>query len=215
MQISVYNSKGETVGEKKIKDLKEITEKDKKLVSLAVVAFLSNLRRPIAQAKTRGEVRGGGRKPWRQKGTGRARAGSIRSPLWVGGGVVFGPTKERNFKKKINKKTREKALSLALKEKIKTSKLLVLDNFNLKEGKTKEMDEILKKIIGKNISKNSQIILTLAKKNDLVLRSARNIAGLELSKIDSLNVYHVLKNKYLLTDKEGFEKIKELVLKYD
>jgi len=214
MQIKIYNQKGETQTTEEISEISPIRENDKKLVSQVITAYLSSKRKPIAHAKTRGEVRGGGKKPWKQKGTGRARAGSIRSPLWRGGGVIFGPRKTREFEKKINKKIREKALTIVLKDKIKTNRLIILENFissSSEKGakiKTKEMSTFLKKIIPDK-NRASQILISLPKKEDFVLMATKNLPYVETIPLDSLNVYQLIKNDYLLTNRKGFEKIKE------
>ncbi len=146
LTTQVYSQNGE-----KIKDIElnpEIfnVEVKNSVVHQVVVAQMANSRTAIAHTKTRGEVRGGGVKPWRQKGTGRARVGSIRSPLWVGGGVTFGPRKDRNFSQKVNKKMKRKALFMCLSDKINNDLLVVLDKLNLEKGKTKELVEIIKNL---------------------------------------------------------------------
>jgi len=216
MQIKIYNQKGEAQTTEELPEFNKITEADKKLVSQVIIAYLSSKRKPIAHAKTRGEVRGGGRKPWKQKGTGRARAGSIRSPLWRGGGAIFGPQKTRKFEKKINKKIRRKALSIVLKDKAITNHLIILEDFpssfqkegaGRRGGKTKEMSIFLKKII-QNKGRTSQILIALPKKENFVLTAIKNLPYVESSPLDSLNVYQLIKNDYLLTNRKGFEKIK-------
>jgi len=228
MQIKVYNQKGEVQTTEEIPEFSKITETDKKLVSQVIVAYLSSKRKPIAHTKTRGEVRGGGRKPWKQKGTGRARAGSIRSPLWRGGGAIFGPQKTRKFEKKINKKIKRKALSIVLKDKAMTNRLIILENFpslSQKEegggmvssgrtqdvhygaGKTKEMSTFLKKII-QSKEKPPRILIALSKKENFVLTAIKNLPYVETVPLDSLNVYQLIKNDYLLTDRKGFKKIR-------
>jgi len=216
MQIKVYNQKGEVQTTEEIPEFSKITETDKKLVSQVIVAYLSSKRKPIAHTKTRGEVRGGGRKPWKQKGTGRARAGSIRSPLWRGGGAIFGPQKTRKFEKKINKKIKRKALSIVLKDKVITNHLIILEDFpsssHQKEGaggmvKTKEMSTFLKKII-QSKEKPPRILIALSKKENFVLTAIKNLPYVETVPLDSLNVYQLIKNDYLLTDRKGFKKIR-------
>jgi len=207
MQINIYNQEGKVVAKEEMKELAEITTSDKKLVSAAIVAYLSNLRKPIAHTKTKGEVRGGGRKPWRQKGTGRARAGSIRSPLWRGGGVIFGPRNIINFEKKINKKAKGKALEILIGDKIKSNHFIVLENFSVAAAKTKEAINLLKNILP--VGKGS-ILVALSKREDSFLRAAKNIPYFEMTPIKSLNVYQILEADYLLTDVDGFKEIKKL-----
>jgi len=143
MKASLYNQEGEEI--KKVDLPSEIfdIELNSDLVHQVVVAQMSNSRKVIAHTKDRSEKRGGGRKPWRQKGTGRARHGSIRSPIWRGGGVTFGPTKDRNFSKKINKKMKQGALLMTLSSKIKEDEFVLLDKIELTEGKTKLMNEMI------------------------------------------------------------------------
>lgn len=178
---------------------------NKDLIHQAVVAQTANARQVLAHAKDRSEVRGGGKKPWRQKGTGRARHGSIRSPLWRGGGVTFGPTKERNFSKKINKKMRRKALLAVLSGKVRDNELIVLDELRLASPKTKEMIKIvdgLTKIKG-DIQKGA--LIALAKKDDNVIRAAKNVPIFDTIGISNLNVVDLLSRKYLVMTREGIE----------
>ncbi len=170
------------------------------LVHQAVRVALANKRQILASTKTREEVSGGGRKPWRQKGTGRARHGSIRSPLWKGGGVTFGPTSERNFKLKINKKMARKAFLTALSAKAKDGELLVLDGLKLSAPKTKEMAKIMK-----NFSQVKNGLLALAEKSEDIKRAGRNLPNLNIINIDNLNILDIFKYKYLIFTKEGIE----------
>src|SRR3989339_2063986 len=144
MKVKVYNLEGKETGEMNLLDSVFGVKIKPEVVHEVFVALQNNQREPWADTKSKGEVRGGGKKPWQQKGTGRARHGSIRSPIWKGGGVTFGPTKERNFKKKINKKMARKALLMAISSKAKNRQLLVLDEIKLNQAKTKEMALILK-----------------------------------------------------------------------
>jgi len=139
----VYNITAEKVKEVELNPKIFGVQVKEAVVHQAAVAQMANARRVLAHTKDRGEVRGGGAKPWRQKGTGRARHGSVRSPLWVGGGITFGPTKERNFSKKVNKKMKRKALFMCLSDKVNNNLLILLDKLNLEKGKTKEMVEII------------------------------------------------------------------------
>jgi len=213
MEVDIYNQKGEVIKKEKFSD-KLIIKPDNKLISQVIIAYQSNKRQPIAQTKIRGEVRGGGRKPWRQKGTGRARAGTIRSPLWKGGSVIFGPRNDRNFKKKINKKIKKKVLLMSLSDKITRNHLIILADFHSKAGfpqeekiKTKEVAKILKKVIPKNKSK---ILLVLPSIDNFICRAVNNITQVEVASVNSLNIYQIAKNDYLLTDEQGFKKIKNL-----
>jgi large subunit ribosomal protein L4 len=168
---------------------------------------MANKRQVIASTKTRAEVSGGGRKPWRQKGTGRARHGSIRSPLWVGGGVTFGPTNKRNFKKDIPKKMRRKALFMVLSEKAKNETLAIVGSIELKEIKTKEF----KKMID-SLKLDGSALIVLESLNENIIKSARNIQGIKTIQAKDLNCLDILNHKYLVITQKGVEKIKETFL---
>ena len=157
LKVSVYNQKVEPVGEMKLSDKIFGVKTNAVLVHQAMVAQMGNERQVLAHTKGKGEVRGGGKKPWRQKGTGRARAGSSRSPIWRGGGVTFGPTKDRNFSKNINKKMRQKAMLMVLSDKVASGRLAVLDKLEAEEYKTKVFDKMLKGFekIGKNLKEKA------------------------------------------------------------
>ncbi|PIW35074.1 MAG: 50S ribosomal protein L4, partial [Candidatus Nealsonbacteria bacterium CG15_BIG_FIL_POST_REV_8_21_14_020_37_12] len=179
------------------------------LVHQVVVSQMANRRKVIAHTKTRAEVRGGGRKPWRQKGTGRARVGSIRSPLWKGGGVIFGPRKERVFKKEIPKKMKRLALFMVLSGKIKNNLLILLDKLKIEKPKTKEMTEILKKLPCKNESS----LIALPELNKNLILAARNIPDIETIQAKDLNALDLLSFKYLIMPKEAIKLVKETFLK--
>jgi large subunit ribosomal protein L4 len=209
MKIKVYNQKGEEAGT--ITVPKEIfgVDFDVDLIYQVQRSQMANRRKIVAHTKNRGEVAGGGRKPWAQKGTGRARHGSIRSPIWRKGGVVFGPRKEKTFKQKINRKTKLKALFMVLSQKIKDDEILVLDKIELKEYKTKFVAEIFKKLGVLNKS----IILSLEKvagenQNKIILAS-RNIKRVKLLPIEDLNALDLLSTKFLILTKSGINKLSE------
>lgn len=233
-KATVYNISGQKVQEleldPKIFGLKVSPE----LVSQAIVAQQANARQVIANTKDRGEVRGGGRKPWRQKGTGRARHGSIRSPLWRGGGITFGPTKNRNFSLKINKKAKRKALLMVLSNKAESQKLILLDKLEIDQPKTKKFFEILKNLKlraeSKKVEKkdnqktkkeikdsNSEIekikpksiLVIFDKKDEKLQRAARNIAQLDTIQADSLNVLTLMSHQYLLMPIEAIKVIEK------
>lgn len=195
LKAKVYNQQGEEKGDIKLDADVFGVKVNETLVHQAINAFLGNRRTIVAHTKTRSEVRGGGRKPWRQKGTGRARHGSIRSPLWVGGGVVFGPRPERNYAKKINKKMKAKALLMALSDKAGAKAVAVLEELKMAEPKTKEIANLLNKI------KISNALIVIEKMDKNIMRSARNLASVGLVSADSLNVYDVLRFKNLLLTK--------------
>lgn len=205
----MYNQTGEEAGKVDLPDNIFNIEINNDLLHAALLAQLGNSRQIVAHAKGRGEVRGGGKKPWRQKGTGRARHGSSRSPIWKGGGVTHGPSKEENYSKKINKSAKRKALFMALSSKTRDNQILVLDGLSLAETKTKFIVGILDKLserlegYKKTKVKKDSILLVVPKPDMSVLRSARNIPHLELIKADSLNVKDVLEKKYLFLLKDA------------
>ncbi len=203
--LSVYNKEGKELG--KIRLPKEIfdIEINNDLLYQAIRIQLANRRKYLAKTKDRGEVRGGGKKPWRQKGTGRARHGSIRSPLWVGGGVVFGPRTEKIFERKINKKAKRKAICMALSSKLKDREIFIVDKFD-SDGKTKTLFNLIQKIIALK-SKKKSVLFILSKKDDATLRAVSNISGAGSLAADSLNVLDLLSFKYLLMDKEAIKVI--------
>jgi large subunit ribosomal protein L4 len=208
-QITVYNQKGEKVGTTTLDPTIFAVPERPDLIHQAVVYQMSAERRPIADTKTRAEVRGGGRKPWRQKGTGRARVGSIRSPIWRGGGVVFGPTKKRNFKKKMPKKMRNLALFSALSNKLKTKKIILLDGLEFKNIKTKQVEEMLNKLP----IKEGTILLVLPKLEPKIILSCHNLPYLKAITTPVLNVIDVLKYDWLIFTKDALKKIEEIYLK--
>ena len=198
--VKVYNQEGKEVSELKLNEAIFDLPWNADLVHQAVRVALANKRQVLASTKDRSEVSGGGRKPWRQKGTGRARHGSIRSPIWKGGGITFGPTKERNFKLKINKKMARKAFLTALSTKAKDSELLVLDDLKLSAPKTKEMAKIMK-----NFPQVKNGLLVLSGKNEDIKRAGRNLPNLRIINIDNLNILDILKYKHLIFTKDGIE----------
>ncbi|MFC1662782.1 50S ribosomal protein L4 [Patescibacteria group bacterium] len=203
IKVTVYNQQGDKIGETNLPSIFEADIK-KEVVKLAVVSQQANNRQPLAHVKTRSEVRGGGRKPWRQKGTGRARHGSIRSPLWKGGGKTFGPRNVTNFSKNINKKVKQKALAMALSDKAGNNKVIVLDKLDLAEAKTKSFNNIIDKL---PIEKRS--ILTILPKADVkMVRATNNLKKVKTILADSLNVVDVINHNYLLLPKPSLDVIK-------
>jgi large subunit ribosomal protein L4 len=214
MRVDVYNQNGEKTGSVILPTAVFGLAWNADLVHQVILAMQANQRKIIAHAKTRAEVRGGGRKPWRQKGTGRARHGSIRSPLWRGGGVTFGPTKEKVYAQKINKKMKRKALLVALSQKARDNEILILDDLKLKTPKTKEAAGILKSLSAiKDFEKlaakkeNKALILLKEIKEDLK-RAFRNLPGILLDETRNLNLLNVLKYKYLIFSKESVKTFK-------
>ncbi len=192
-KVAVYNIKGEKVGEIELKDSVFGVPVNVPVMHEAVLNYLANQRQGTHSTKTRGEVRGGGRKPWRQKGTGRARQGSIRAPQWIKGGVVFGP-KPRDYSYKLPKKVKRLALKSALSSKVRDNEIIVLDEFKLEQPKTKKVVEVLKNF---NVD-NALIVIPEGEKN--IELSARNIPGVKTLYANSLNTYDILKyDKFIIT----------------
>ena len=219
MQVKLYDQNSEEIGMVDLPDRIFSVEINPNLIHKAVVAQEANARQPLAHAKGRGEVRGGGKKPWRQKGTGRARHGSIRSPIWKGGGVTHGPRKEKIYSKKINKKAKQKALFMALSSKIRDGQLIVLDSISLNESKTKKMKEVFD-AVSKNLAeykksrkKQDSILLVQPDSNKDLVRATKNLAFAKSVRADSLNLVDILKNKYLVLLKEAIPVIERTYLK--
>ncbi len=202
-KVAVYKMDGTETGEIELKDSIFNAEVKPAVMHEAVVSYLANRRQGTQSAKTRAEVRGGGKKPYRQKGTGRARQGSIRSPQWVGGGVVFAP-KPRDYALKMNKKARRAAIRSALTTRVQESKLLVLEDIALAEVKTKEMQKVLNQFD----LKKALILLTESDTNAVL--SARNIPDVKTLPAEQVNVYDVLKYENLVASKAAIEKIEEV-----
>lgn len=202
MQTGLYNQKAEIIGNIELPDSVFAVKSNNDLLHQIVSAQIANKRQVLAHAKTRSEVRGGGKKPWRQKGTGRARHGSIRSPIWKGGGVTFGPTKERNFKKEINRKMVRKALLVALSEKARNGSIVVVDGVNLNAPKTKEMAVVLKSFRDK-LDGLGSILIVLPSANKDLYRTSKNIQKLGVIEARNLNPLEVLSYKHLMVLKDA------------
>lgn len=199
MQTELYNQLGEQIGTVELPAYLFEVAFDADTVHEAVQAQEANARHAIAHTKGRGEVRGGGKKPWRQKGTGRARHASIRSPIWKGGGVAFGPTKERNFSKKINKKLARAALAMVLSSKVRDGEFKVVERIHFDEPKTKLAAAMLKKLIPNRRS----VLVVTPNKNQELNRATRNIHETEIVAVDSLNVRDILSTQCLIVLKEA------------
>ena len=200
--VSVYNIEGKEVGSIELNDAVFGVEVNEHLVHMAVVNQLANNRQGTQSAKTRSEVSGGGRKPWRQKGTGHARQGSTRAPQWTGGGIVFAP-KPRDYSFKMNKKEKRIALLSALSSKVAESKIVVLDEFKLDEIKTKKFVEVM------NNLKVENALVVLEGENKNVVLSGRNIPTVKVSATNEINTYDVLKYETLVVTKAAVEKLEE------
>ena len=201
--VTVYNMEGNEVGTMELNDAVFGVEINEHLVHLAVVRQLANNRQGTQKAKTRSEVSGGGRKPWRQKGTGHARQGSIRAPQWTGGGIVFAPV-PRDYEVKMNKKERRAALKSALTSKVQDNKLVVVDSLTLAEAKTKEMQKVLT-----NLKAEKALIVTAGDDQNVVL-SARNIADVQTATVNTINVYDVMKYNTVVVTKDAVASIEEV-----
>lgn len=219
MEVKLYNQLGEEVGTAELPDKIFNLEINPNLIHQAVITQKANQRRPLAHAKDRAEARGGGRKPWRQKGTGRARHGSIRSPIWRGGGVTHGPRKEKDYSKKMNKKAKKAALLMSLSSKIKDNQFMTVDSINLEEPKTKIMKNILEKLseklpgYKKTKVKQDTILLIQPDSDKILIRAIRNLPYAKTIRADSLNVVDVLEKKYLILLKDSIPVIEETYLK--
>ena len=212
MKISVYNQNAEVVGEIELNDKVFGVKPNLHLLAEAVRIQASNARKGLANTKTRGDVSGGGKKPWKQKGTGRARVGSIRSPIWRHGGVALGPTSARNWSLKINKKAKTKALFMSLSDKAKDGKLIVVEGVNLEAPKTKQFVAIMKAIGGK-VELGKKQLFVLPKQDDSLNRASRNIPHVTPTLATSLNVTDVLKADSMVVLKESLPVIEKTYLK--
>ncbi|RJP44588.1 50S ribosomal protein L4 [Candidatus Parcubacteria bacterium] len=209
MEAKIYNLKGEIVGNADLPEKIFGAAWNSALVHQVIRAILANRRRPWAHAKGRGEVRGGGRKPWRQKGTGRARHGSIRSPLWVGGGKAHGPTKERDYSQKINKKMQRAATLSVLSKKLKDGEVKVVKSFELEAPKTKILAGALRDFFkSSRKTKVSSALLIPGKENtQAILRAGANIPAVGILRSDSLNPYDLLSHKHVLVEEAAISLI--------
>ena len=201
--VTVYNMEGNEVGTMELNDAVFGVEINEHLVHLAVVRQLANNRQGTQKAKTRSEVRGGGRKPWRQKGTGHARQGSTRAPQWTGGGVVFAPV-PRDYSFKLNKKEKRAALKSALTDKVANAKLIVVDELKFEEIKTKNFAQVMK-----NLDVNNGLVVV--NENDVnVMMSAKNIADVKMALPNTINVYDIMKAGKVVLTKDAVKTIEEV-----
>lgn len=201
--VSVFNMEGKEVGNLSLSDAIFDVPVNEHLLHMAVVQQLANNRQGTQKAKTRSEVRGGGRKPWRQKGTGHARQGSTRSPQWTGGGMVFAPV-PRDYSFKLNKKEKRAALKSALTSKVQEGKLIVLDQLKMDEIKTKRFQEVMKNL------KVEKALVVLADNDEKVVMSARNIPTVKTSGTNTINVYDILKYNTIVLTKDAVKLIEEV-----
>lgn len=203
-KVSVYNLQGKEVGEVELNPKIFGLKVNQTLVTQAVLVQQANDRQVVAHTKTKGEVRGGGKKPWKQKGTGRARHGSIRSPQWKGGGVVFGPRSDRNFELSINKKQKRKALLMSLSDKLSDNKIIIVDSLALSTPKTKELANGLSKL---KIDRSA--LITTAEANQGLVRASQNLKKIAVIRANSLNILDVISHKHLVLDKASLDVIEK------
>ncbi len=215
IKYQVYNQQGEAVGSKELNAKVFGVQPKADLLHQAMVAQMANARQVLAHTKDRSEVSGGGKKPWRQKGTGRARAGSSRSPIWRGGGVTFGPTNARNFSKDLNKKMKQQALLMALSDKVASQQLVIVDKWDLTDAKTKVFNQLLanleKKVLGGKVKRSWLIV----NRGDSKLnQSARNLAYTKVINLDNINLIDLLSFKNLLVSAEVIEALEKQYAKF-
>ena len=203
-KIDVYNVKGKKVSDIELSEEVFGIEPNEAVVHSVLVNYLANQRQGTQSTKTRAEVRGGGRKPWRQKGTGRARQGSIRAPQWIKGGIALGP-KPRSYKYRVNKKEKRLAIRSLLSSKVLEENLVVVDKFDFKEIKTKQMADAMK-----NLKVTEKALVVLADKNEVVQKSARNLDGVRTSSVATINVFDLLKYKKLVVTVDTVKKLEEV-----
>ena len=203
-QLPLYNLNGEKTGTLDVSDAVFGVKTKTSVVHQVYVALTANAREPWADTKDRGDVRGGGKKPWKQKGTGRARHGSIRSPIWKGGGVTFGPLSVRNYKQKVNKKMNQAAMRMCLSDRAQTDQLMTIETLPT-DGKTKPMANLRGKLPGNK----KTTVMVLGAGKEFVTRAIRNIPRLDVRRAADLNVVDVLDHQYLVVTKEGIAELEK------
>ena len=203
-KIDVYDINGKKVKELELNEAVFGIEPNEAVVHSVLVNFLANQRQGTQSTKTRSEVSGGGRKPWRQKGTGRARQGSIRAPQWIKGGIALGP-KPRSYKYTVNKKERQLAVKSVLSSKVLENELVVVDSLPLNDIKTKEMVKALS-----NLKVEGKALIMLSEKNEKVQKSARNIEGVKTTLVETINIYDLLKYNKLVVTEDAVKKLEEV-----
>ena len=206
IDLSVHNIKGENIGEVSLRDDIFNTKVNKYLVHQAVKRYLANRRRGTASTKNRSEVRGGGAKPWKQKGTGRARAGTNSSPIWVGGGIVFGPA-PRDYSFSLPKKMKVAALKSALSDKLENKEIIIIDKLSLEENKTSKMVEILK-----NLQAFKKPLIITEKEDNIIALSVRNIKGAQVLPVSKINTYDLINHEKIIITKKALKRIEEVLI---
>ena len=203
-KVDVYDVEGKKVDTIELNDQIFGIEPNEAIVHSVITNYLANQRQGTQSTKTRAEVRGGGKKPWRQKGTGRARQGSIRAPHWIKGGIALGP-KPRNYTYRVNKKERKLAVRSILSSKVTDSNIIVVDKFNLKEIKTREIAESLKKL-----KVDSKALIVIPEKDEMIQKSARNIEGVRTASVSTINAYDLLNYTKLVITVDAVKKLEEV-----
>jgi len=206
IDLLVHNIKGENIGEVSLRDNIFNTKVNKYLVHQAVKRYLANRRRGTASTKNRSEVRGGGAKPWKQKGTGRARAGTNRSPIWVGGGTVFGPA-PRDYSFSFPKKMKVAALKSALSDKLENKEIIIIDKLSLEENKTSKMVEILK-----NLQAFKKPLIITEKEDNIIALAVRNIKGAKVLPVSKINPYDLINQGKVIITKKALKRIEEVLI---
>jgi len=206
IDLSVQNIKGENVGEVSLRDNIFNAKINKYLIHQVVKRYLANKRRGTASTKNRSEVRGGGAKPWKQKGTGRARAGTNRSPIWVGGGTAFGPA-PRDYSFSLPKKIKNAALKSVLSDKFENKEIIIIDKLSLKENKTSKMVEILK-----NLQAFKKPLIITEKEDSIIALSVKNIKGAKVLPVSKINTYDLINQKKIIITKKALQKIEEVLI---
>ena len=206
IDLSVHNIKGEDIGEVSLRNNIFNTKVNKYLVHQAVKRYLANRRRGTSSTKNRSEVRGGGAKPWKQKGTGRARAGTNSSPIWVGGGIVFGPA-PRDYSFSLPKKMKVAALKSALSDKLANKEIIIIDKLSLEENKTSKMVEILK-----NLQAFKKPLIITEKEDSIIALSVRNIKGAQVLPVSKINTYDLISHEKIIITKKALKRIEEVLI---
>lgn len=206
VEMFIHSIEGEKVGAIKLNDSLFNTKINKHIIHQMVKRYLAEKRRGTASTKNRSEVSGGGKKPWRQKGTGRARAGSIRSPLWVGGGVVFGP-ENRDYGYSIPRKVQLAALKSVLSDKVKNNEIIILDKLELKKGKTKDIIEVFNNL---HLDSNNKVLIVIDKEDDLIKRAVHNLKDAMVITANKINTYDLVNYEKMIITKDALKIIEEV-----
>ena len=210
LKIKVYNKKAEAVKDLELNKKIFAVKVNNELLHQVVVGQMANARQVLADTKGKSEVSGGGKKPWKQKGTGRARAGSSRSPIWRGGGVTFGPTSDRNFKKKINQKSKQRAMFMVLSERLAEGSLVILDDLAFENYKTKDFSQMISAIETKVLeTKRRDLLIINGSKDERTFFSARNLKDVKIINPENINALELLNSRYLLLDEKTIKLLEE------